>query len=266
MPWWNPGDWDWQRVGEGVATGGLSELWDPNNYIDTADAAIDGDQEAWLNERGDGVLTNGDIHQAQLPGFQQQYAETQGAINATRGDRRMQASQVGASQQQHNANALVSQLQMQADGRGPSLAGQQYKNAHQEGVAGMKALAAGGRGAQGARYAAGNIGRQNAGLASGLAEATTREQMAARSQLGQAIGQADNMDYQRQAMNAQLTQQASQANQQAYYSALAHQLGLSQQQLNALIAQNNARLGLAGLPSNLDRVIQTGATVASVAV
>lgn len=142
---------------------------------------------------------------------------------------------------------LARQLAM-AEGRGPSLAAQQYRSAQQENVAAQASLAAGGRGAQGQRFAAQNIGRSQAGLASGVAEARTREQMAAQGAYNQSLQSAQQADNERNALNAQLQQQTNQGNQEAYLQLLAAQLGLSEAELKA-------RMQNVQQPSHGDRLI-----------
>lgn len=159
--------------------------------------------------------------------------DAQRAVNRPKYGPYSEAAQLGADPRAGEINANLARQLAMAEGRGPSLAEQQYRTAQQENVAAQASLAAGGRGAQGQRFAAQNIARSQAGLASGVAEARTREQMAAQSAYNQSIQSAQGADAERAALNAQLQQQTGQANQQAYMTLLAQQLGLSEAELRA---------------------------------
>lgn len=159
------------------------------------------------------------------------------------------APQVGADPYSRNWNGLLTQLQRQADGTGPSLAAQQYQNATNDNIAAQAALARSGNTGAGAaaRQAALGAGQAQQGLAAGVAEARTREQMAAQQQLQGAITGAGGAAFQRDALNAQLTSQANQANQAAYLDMLSKQLGISVEQIRALASQGQLDLGIGQL-------------------
>ncbi len=119
---------------------------------------------------------------------------------------------------------LIDQLQGMANGTGPSLAAQQYKQAQGANVAAQAALSHSGRGPQAAYQAQQNIAKVGAGLAQGSADARLKERMAALGQLGSAIGSADQSDAQR-----------SIANQSALLNLLGQQTGLSIAQMQTLM-------------------------------
>jgi hypothetical protein len=124
--------------------------------------------------------------------------------------------QLGEDARRAEVNAALQRQLDLSEGRGPSLAAQQYAAANQDTQAGLMSMAAGGRGAQGARFAAQQRARVGAGMASGIAEARTREQMAAMQQYNQGLSNAQQADYAREALNAQLQQQQQQGNQAAW--------------------------------------------------
>lgn len=108
-----------------------------------------------------------------------------------------------ASQQ----NALLDQLMAQAQGKGPSLAQQQYRAANQDAMANQVALSRG-RGAGAVSSSAQQMGQLGQGLAAGAAQARTQEQMAAQQNLQQSLSAAGQMDYQRALANQSMYQQA----------------------------------------------------------
>lgn len=111
----------------------------------------------------------------------------------------------GGQQFRGGQMALVRQLQEQAAGRGPSLAGMQANAVAQRSLAQQQALAAGaapGNEALAARQAAMNAGNTMNELASTSAQARMAEQMAARGQLGGVLGQARGQDIGNEQFNA----------------------------------------------------------------
>lgn len=182
------------------------------------------------------------------------------AENLMQGSPYAQAAQVGASPYAGDQSALLGQLRSMAAGGGPSIAAQAYQNASQDSLAQQAAMAHGGN-AMVARQAMLNQGRIQQGLANGLAQARTQEQLGAINQYGGAIGQAEQQDLARSGMNAQLQQQAGLANQNAYLDQLGKMLGLSQSQLQASIARAQLQAGAAQMPTNFDKLLQIGATV-----
>jgi hypothetical protein len=158
-----------------------------------------------------------------------------------------EAAQMGADQRAGEINANLARQLALAEGRGPSLAAQQYRSAQQEGVNASASIAAG-RGAAAQRLAAQNIARSNAGLAAGVTEARTREQLGHQTAYNQALQSAQKMDADREALNVQLQQQTAAANQQAYLDLLAKQLGLS-------VGELQERMFNAQQPTYGDRLI-----------
>lgn len=110
---------------------------------------------------------------------------------------------------------LISQLQNQAAGRGPSVAQDAYAQASQNTTANLRSMANGSSSPAAARMAMMEQGRVGQGMAQGLASARTQEQLGAQSALGQALGARDQL------------------NQNAYLDVLRNQLGLSNGQLRA---------------------------------
>jgi hypothetical protein len=83
-----------------------------------------------------------------------------------------------------------------------------------------------------AREAMMQQGRVGQGMAAGVAQARTQEQLGAQSALAQALGQRDQL------------------NQNAYLDVLGKQLGLSEAELRAMIANQQYKVGMAGQPTN----------------
>lgn len=124
-------------------------------------------------------------------------------------DQGKQYQYVGANPYQDQQNALIQQLMAQSQGRGPSLAVQQYQAANQDAMANQLAMSRG-RGAGAARNAGVQMGQMSQGLAGGSALARTREQMAAQQQLQGSLTSAGQMDFQRAKANQAMYQQALQ--------------------------------------------------------
>lgn len=119
---------------------------------------------------------------------------------------------------------LISQLQQQASGQGPSLAQDAYNSASQNTTANLRSMANGSASPASARTAMMEQGRVGQGMAQGLATARTQEQLGAQGALGNALGQRDQL------------------NQTAYLNILQQQLGLSSQQLKALTDDRDAKI------------------------
>ena len=118
-----------------------------------------------------------------------------------------QYSYMGANPYASQQNALIQQLMAQAQGRGPSLAAQQYAAANQDAMANQVAMSRGRGG--GAMYAAQNqLGQLGQGLAAGSAMARTREQLGAQQLAQGSITAAGQADYQRALANQQMYAQA----------------------------------------------------------
>lgn len=143
---------------------------------------------------------------------------------------------LGANPYTGNWGSLITQLQAQAEGRGPSLAEGDYRRAAAGGRNFTLAASRGGS-AAGARRAAMSLGAQNQGLAAGLAQARTGERIGASQALGSVLGAADQAQFAR-----------DQANQGAWLEMLRGRLGLTAEQIRAL----------SNKPSNLDRLLGVG--------
>jgi hypothetical protein len=114
------------------------------------------------------------------------------------------APQIGQSPYLGGYDRLISQLQHQASGRGPSLAGNAYRQAHGQGMNDVMAMSRGGS-AGAARAGMRQMGAMNQGLAAGYSNARLQEQLAARQQLQGALGGASNAWFQPQQANLQAT-------------------------------------------------------------
>lgn len=112
------------------------------------------------------------------------------------------APQIGENPYMGQWGTLLSQLQQQAAGQGPSLAQNAYREAHDQGMAGVQAMSRGGS-AGAARGGMNMMGRMNQGLAQGYSNARLQEQLAARQQLQAALTGAGNAWFQPQQMNLQ---------------------------------------------------------------
>lgn len=107
-------------------------------------------------------------------------------------------------------NALIQMLMQQAQGQGPSVAQQEYRNANQDAMHNQMAMSRG-RGAGAMRNAGMEMGQINGGLANGLALARTREMMAAQQGLQSSLTAAGQMDFQRASANQQMYANALQS-------------------------------------------------------
>ena len=111
----------------------------------------------------------------------------------------------GGQQFRAGQSQLISQLQNQAAGRGPSLAGMQAKQVANQSLAQQQALAASagpGNEAMAARSAAMNAGNTMSGLAGTAAMARAQEQMNAQGMLGSALQGARGQDMNNEQFNA----------------------------------------------------------------
>lgn len=149
-------------------------------------------------------------------------------------------------------NPLIQQLQQQASGRGPSLAEQQYRGASQTTMSGLQSMARGSQSPGAAREAMLQQARIGQGMAAGVTQARTQEMMGAQSNLAQALGARD------------------QINQSSYLNILAQQLGLNEQQLRAMLANQQYKLGTQGIAQQQEAARWNAAagvlgTVASIA-
>lgn len=178
---------------------------------------------AWYNDVGNFLFGGGaDAH---LPYFEEDRNRLGQQLDG-------RSQFVGEDPYAGDYRALIDQLRAQSEGRGPSLAEQQYRRASGDNMAQQAALARGGRSLGAGRQAAQNMGSISQGLASGVAEARTREQLGAQQALNSVIGGASQSTFARDQLNSQ-----------AYMQTLAAQLGLSVSELNALMgnAQSNSQ-------------------------
>ncbi len=198
------------------------------------------------------AFTNNQGLQARLGALatQQQNANTQAPPQmqaATVGP----AAQLSPDQQQfrNQQQSLANALQLQANGQGPSLAGQQLAQARDQQIQTAMGLAASQRGltaGQGLRSIADQTAQANQFAAQQSAQARIAEQLAARQQLSGVLdtartgdinvaGQNAGLQQQTSLQQALLNQQAAANNQQASLS----QTGLNDNFINALNQQMN---------------------------
>lgn len=110
------------------------------------------------------------------------------------------APQIPQNPYMNDWGSLIGQLQDQAVGKGPSLAGGAYQQAHAQGLADQRSMAAGGSAGQ-ARQAGMNMNRMNQGLAQGYSNARLAEQLAAQQALQGTLAGAGNAWFQPQQAN-----------------------------------------------------------------
>lgn len=120
---------------------------------------------------------------------------------------------------------LISQLQNTAAGRGPSVAGDAYRQASMDNSAALASMGQASNSPAAARQAMLQQQRVGQGLAGGYAQARNQEMLGAQNALSGALGARDQL------------------NQGAYLNILAQQLGLNQQQLQAAMANQQFALG-----------------------
>lgn len=116
---------------------------------------------------------------------------------------------------------LISQLQQTASGQGPSLAGNAYKAAHQQGLNDVRSMSQGGS-AGAMRQGQQQLGQMNQGLAAGYSNARLQEQLAAQQQLASTLAGASNAWFQPQQANldAQMKTQTEQQKMLSFLSQL----------------------------------------------
>lgn len=148
-------------------------------------------------------------------------------------DKASKIPQIGDNPYQGNWNGLIGQLEQQARGEGPSLAGNAYNQAHGQAMQDYQAMSHGGS-AGAARMAQRNMGMANQGLAAGYSNARLQEQLAARQMLQGALGGAGAAWF--------APQQANQNAMSNFYSSAGSNGTTNMQQLTGLLQQ----LGMAG--------------------
>lgn len=102
-------------------------------------------------------------------------------------------------------------------------------------MAALGSLARGSASPAAAREAMIQQGRTGQGMAAGVATARTQEQLGAQSALAGALSSRDQL------------------NQNAYLDILGKQLGLSEQQLKAIIANQQFKVGMQNSPTNFQK-------------
>jgi hypothetical protein len=173
----------------------------------------------------------------QLAGYGRRNDSLWSALNGAQGRDGAQIGQYerssGGQEFRTGQQALISQLQRQASGRGPSLAGMQARQAADVGMANQLSMAAGagpGNEALAARQAMQNNAGISANLAMTSAQARMAEQLNARQQLAGVLGNARGQDIGNEQFNAgsynsrQLSQ--AQLNQQNLGRNDAYEMGL----------------------------------------
>jgi hypothetical protein len=150
----------------------------------------------------------------QLQGYDERNRSLWDSINGAQGRPGAQIGQYersgGGQDFRSGQLALVKQLQDQAAGRGPSLAGLQARQAADAGMAQNLAMAAGaapGNEALAMRGAMQNNAGMTQNLAMTSAQARMAEQLSAQQQLAGALGQGRGMDLQNEQFNAGMTNQ-----------------------------------------------------------
>ncbi len=152
-----------------------------------------------------------------------------------------QASDVGINRQdeqfRNGQASLASQLQAQANGQGPSLAGGMLRQNADRSIAQQMAVTAaqGGNPALAQRNAAIGAAQVNRQAGSDAAQMRIQEQQSAQQQLGNVLSNARNQDIGVNTSQAGLTQGTNLANQAA-----TNQFGLAQGQMNQQNQQFNA--------------------------
>lgn len=175
-----------------------------------------------------------------MPGYDERNRQLQAGIGGAQGRPGAQIGQyersAGGQEFRTGQQQLISQLQAQAAGRGPSLAGMQAQQAADQGMAQQLSMAAGagpGNEAIMARQAMQNNAGITQGNAMTAAQARMAEQMGARQQLAGVLGQARGMDINNEQFNA------GNYNQRQY-----GQAQLNQQNLNR---NDSYEMGLRGM-------------------
>lgn len=191
----------------GGPNGPYGSQGNPSNYNSGPDAnGFGGPGQIF----GGGMVPFGGIN---LPYFQQDRDRLGGMLN---GHSPFAGSEWGN---------LIAQLQQRASGQGPSIAGDAYKQAAMDSQANMNSMAQGSGSPGAARAAMLQSARVGQGMAQGYGAARNQEMVGAQGALQGALGARDQL------------------NQGAYMNILAQQLGLSEAQLRAGMANQQYALG-----------------------
>lgn len=233
MAWYNPGSWEWEKAGQDIA----------------AEFGRMGDNLAGKPQR------KIDASAFQVPGYQE--SRDLFAQKAAGSENR----QIGADFRQGQAG-FINQLQQQAAGQGPSLAGNLLQQGMDRQTAAMIAANATASGVSPAlqqRQAMMQTAQGQQQLAGQMANARIQEQMAAQQMLGTALGQARGQDIQTQQVNDQLVQ---------FYISQGMTLDMAQMAANMDLERmrnQRATLGAQGTQQLLGQVIGAGAAIGATA-
>ena len=164
---------------------------------------------------------------------------------------------------QNGQSSFINQLNQEANGQGPNLAGLQAQQTSQQNVLAQLGVLASQNGssnpALAQRAAQNNAATASQGVAQTAATAEMQQQLQAQSLLGQNLTSANSLAQQSAQAQANLNQQAALSNQAASNTASLQQAGLTQNQMqanqsavnsqNQLQAQMDQQTGLANLSS-----------------
>lgn len=157
----------------------------------------------------------------------------------------------------NNQRNLISMLEAQAQGRGPSVAGQQLKAALDQNSAQQQSLAASGRGGPlAAQMAANNIGRLGAQTSQDAATARVAEQATALNQLGLTVHGARGADEEMNRFNAGQKNEVMMGNLAARLKAMGQNDDAILRALGAMSGNANAQAAIPGLG---DQIMAGGA-------
>lgn len=204
------GAYNWLKdaLGFGNNQPAYGSVGNPSNYVSGPDAAGFG---------GAGQIFGGGmvpLTGLNLPYFQQ---DRDRLSNTMQGQSPFAGNEWGA---------LISQLQQRSAGAGPSIAGDAYRSAAMDTQNSLGSMARSAGTPAAARQAVMQQQRVGQGMAEGYAQARNQEMVSSQAALAQTLGARDQL------------------NQNAYLNLLAQQLGLSEGQLRAGIANQQYNLGM----------------------
>lgn len=184
--------------------------------------------------------SGGNANNIQLPNYQQNRDMISGYLGPNGQQRQGSGTgpYMGANPYQQDWRGLISQLQA----GNPSLAANQYRQASQDSQASIGSMARASNRPGASRAAMAQQARVGQGMAAGSATAMMEEQASNRAQLGGALSGAGQADFQRDS-----------SNQQAWMNLLGQQLGLDQQQLQAIIQREQMKQQQAMMPTMWER-------------
>jgi hypothetical protein len=219
MSWWNPFSWGDSTPNPNQGENTTPQAGAAGSYTSNPDSLGYGGQAEIM---GNGNVNTTDIN---LPN----YLKNQSMLQQT-----LAGGSPYATNGYNNtaANQQISTLGNMAAGVGPSVAQQQYNQTMGQGAAALAGAAHGGSSPAAFRSAATQMGQLTEGSAAGAAQARTQEQMSANQALTGALSS-----------QGQMNNQVNQFNAGAYGGYLGQYLGLSQEQLQALMSDQSAKLG-----------------------